>query len=402
MTEPASERLETANEPAAQALEPERELAAEPRAPGTDIPEPETAEELTVKESQPSETDSEEPQTVQELAAEPLASEAGAEGSDDLEELPENDPEGEEQSAALSGAALKRVLESLIFVADKPVSAKQLAHSARSTLAEVRPLLEELVSEYEPRGVQLCLVAGGYQFRSSSECAEFVQAFVAPKPLRLSRAQLETLAIVSYRQPITRPEVDEVRGVDSGSALRMLAERRLVKILGRKDEPGRPLLYGTTPTFLEFFGLESLKDLPTLKEFSELSEEHKALFESKIGESFDLAAADFAASEVQHEAEEALLAEEQALAEEQDQAEAKQQDQEAQRDEDEGSDEESDGPGADESEEDRDSLDPAREEAGEDHLDDDEGDDDDDLEDDEDDEDDEDLDDDDEDEDEED
>jgi segregation and condensation protein B len=146
-------------------------------------------------------------------------------------------------------------------------------------------------------------VAGGYQFRSAADSSEFVKSFVAPKPLRLTRAQLETLAIVAYRQPITRPEVDDVRGVDSGSALRMLAERSLVKILGRKDEPGRPLVYGTTARFLEFFGLSSLQDLPTLKEFSDLTEEHKALFELKTGESIDIAAAELAATEALEAAE---------------------------------------------------------------------------------------------------
>jgi segregation and condensation protein B len=103
-----------------------------------------------------------------------------------------------------------------------------------------------------------------------------------------------------------------VRGVDSGSSLKMLAERSLVKILGRKDEPGRPLVYGTTPGFLEFFGLSSLKDLPTLQEFSDLTDEHKALFEEKIGESVDIASAELAAADALEQAEEELLAEEEA------------------------------------------------------------------------------------------
>jgi segregation and condensation protein B len=213
---------------------------------------------------------------------------------------------------APSGDSLKNVLESLIFVADHPVTAKRLARAARATLAEVQPLLDELVADYQHRGVHLYFVAGGYQFRSAKESADFVRTLVAPKPLRLTRAQLETLAIVAYRQPITRPEVDDVRGVDSGSSLRMLGERGLVKILGRKDEPGRPLVYGTAPGFLELFGLSTLKDLPTLQEFSELTEEHKALFEEKTGESIDLAAAELAAAEAMEEAEEELLAQEEA------------------------------------------------------------------------------------------
>jgi segregation and condensation protein B len=222
--------------------------------------------------------------------------------------------EGNGASAHLpqTSSVLKNVLESLIFVSDKPVSAKRLARTAHATIAEVQPLLDELVSDYQQRGVRLYFIAGGYQFRSAADSSEFVKSFVAPKPLRLTRAQLETLAIVAYRQPITRPEVDDVRGVDSGSALRMLAERSLVKILGRKDEPGRPLVYGTTGRFLEFFGLSTLQDLPTLQEFSDLTDEHKALFELKTGESIDVAAAELAAAEALEAAERELLEQEEA------------------------------------------------------------------------------------------
>ena len=213
---------------------------------------------------------------------------------------------------APSGESLKNVIESLIFVSSAPVTAKRLARAARATIAEVQPLLDELVADYADRGVHLYYVAGGYQFRSARQSADFVKTLVAPKPSRLTRAQLETLAIVAYRQPLTRPEVDDVRGVDSGSSLKMLADRGLVKILGRKDEPGRPLVYGTTPGFLEFFGLSSLKELPTLQEFSDLTDEHKALFEEKTGESIDMAAAELAAAEAMEEAEQELLAQEEA------------------------------------------------------------------------------------------
>ena len=213
---------------------------------------------------------------------------------------------------ATGGESLKNVIESLIFVSSAPVTAKRLARAARATIAEVQPLLDELVADYADRGVHLYYVAGGYQFRSARQSADFVKTLVAPKPIRLTRAQLETLAIVAYRQPLTRPEVDDVRGVDSGSSLKMLADRGLVKILGRKDEPGRPLVYGTTPGFLEFFGLSSLKELPTLQEFSDLTDEHKALFEEKTGEAIDIAAAELAAAEAMEEAEQELLAQEEA------------------------------------------------------------------------------------------
>jgi segregation and condensation protein B len=201
---------------------------------------------------------------------------------------PEGPRLGKTRPENLTETHLKSVIESLVFVSDKPVTAKQLAKTARAKPAEVHRLLEELAEEYRGRGFQLNEVAGGWQFRTAAVNAPFVRDMVSQKPVRLTRAQLEALAIVAYRQPVTRPEVEEIRGVDSGSAVKVLADRGLIKTIGRKDEPGRPLLYGTTPAFLEFFGLSSLKDLPTLQEFSELSEESRALFERKMGEPIDL------------------------------------------------------------------------------------------------------------------
>jgi segregation and condensation protein B len=194
-------------------------------------------------------------------------------------------------------ARLKQALESLVFVSERVVTAAQLGRSLKARAALVRELLAELITEYQGRGIELLEVAGGYQFRSAPASAPFVRDFIAQKPVRLTRAQLETLALVSYRQPITRPEIDDVRGVDSGSAMRVLLERNLIKMLGRKDEPGRPLLYGTTQHFLEFFGMRSLKDLPTLREFTELSDENRALFKRRTGESVEDTEAALAAAE---------------------------------------------------------------------------------------------------------
>jgi len=199
--------------------------------------------------------------------------------------------------AGLSRERLKTVLESLVFVSDHTVSAQQLARMVKAKLALVRELLGELSEDYRERGIELIEVAGGFQFRSAASSADYVREFVAQRPVRLTRAQLETLALIAYRQPITRPEIDEVRGVDSGSAVRVLLERELIKMLGRKDEPGRPLLYGSTPYFLEFFGMRSLKDLPTLREFTELNEENRALFKRKTGEEVADAEAALAAAE---------------------------------------------------------------------------------------------------------
>ncbi len=177
---------------------------------------------------------------------------------------------------SVSELHLKGIIESLVFVADKPITVPEIAQVARAEAREVRKLLHELRVEYQPRGIHLDEVAGAWQFRSSTTNAPFVRELLQAKPVKLTRAQVETLSIVAYRQPITRPEVDEVRGVDSGSALKVLLERDLVRMIGRKDEPGRPLLYGTTTHFLEFFGLRSLRDLPVLREYTELSPESQA------------------------------------------------------------------------------------------------------------------------------
>jgi segregation and condensation protein B len=218
-------------------------------------------------------------------------------GDGEQPESPSIAPAAAATGTGLSRERLKTVLESLVFVSDHTVSAQQLARMVKAKLAQVRELLAELTEDYRERGIELVEVAGGFQFRSSAGSAEYVREFVAQRPVRLTRAQLETLALIAYRQPITRPEIDEVRGVDSGSAVRVLLERELIKMLGRKDEPGRPLLYGSTPHFLEFFGMRSLKDLPTLREFTELNEENRALFKRKTGEEVADAEAALAAAE---------------------------------------------------------------------------------------------------------
>jgi segregation and condensation protein B len=197
-------------------------------------------------------------------------------------ELVRNPAEGE-----VSRTHLKGLLEALIFVSDHPIKANDLAKTAAANVKLVRELLVELKGEYEARGVQLDEVAGAWIFRSNVAYAPFVRDLAKQKPVRLSRAQVETLAILAYRQPITRPEIDDIRGVDCGPVLKLLLERDLVRILGRKDEPGRPMLYGTTSAFLEFFGLKSLKDLPTLREFTELSEDSRRVVERELGDVLD-------------------------------------------------------------------------------------------------------------------
>jgi segregation and condensation protein B len=203
---------------------------------------------------------------------------------------------------SVSEMHLKGVIESLVFVADKAITVQQLAEVSRAETRDVRKLLHELRAEYQSRGIHLDEVAGAWQFRSSATNAPFVRELLQTKPVKLSRAQVETMSIVAYRQPITRPEVDDIRGVDSGSALKVLLDRNLIRMIGRRDEPGRPMLYGTTSTFLEFFGLRALRDLPMLREFTELSPESQATLASELaGEPSEMAAV-VASPEVTEEA----------------------------------------------------------------------------------------------------
>jgi segregation and condensation protein B len=193
------------------------------------------------------------------------------------------DEEGEQPAEPAVGEGhepperLKSIIESLIFAADKPLSVRKLQELTGEKNAQwIQSCIEFLRADYGDRGVVLHEVAGGFQFRTNPLNAHWVQQLIAGKPVKLSRAQLETLAIVAYRQPITRPEIDEIRGVDSGGTLKVLLDRSLVRILGKKEEPGRPMLYGTTKDFLEFFNLKDLKELPTLREFYELNEDSMA------------------------------------------------------------------------------------------------------------------------------
>src|SRR6476660_7531947 len=120
-------------------------------------------------------------------------------------------------------------------------------------------------------------------FRTQSQFSAWVQQLIAGRPVRLSRAQLETLAIIAYRQPITRPEIDDIRGVDSTATLKLLIDRMLIRVLGKREEVGRPMLYGTTKEFLDFFSLGDLRELPTLREYSELTAESRKVMTDRLG-----------------------------------------------------------------------------------------------------------------------
>jgi segregation and condensation protein B len=164
---------------------------------------------------------------------------------------------------------VKPILEGLFFVSESPIKLETLVEILpESNKEEILKSILWMKAEYgdESRGVELVEVAGGYQFRTKPKWAEWVQRLKKAKAIKLSRSALETLAIVAYRQPIIRPAIEEIRGVDSGWVLRTLLGKGLIKITGRKEMVGRPIVYGTTKTFLEVFGLNTLSDLPTPKE----------------------------------------------------------------------------------------------------------------------------------------
>ena len=169
---------------------------------------------------------------------------------------------------------VKSILESLLLVADGPQSVQRLSEMLEGTdKGTIESALKELQSELETqnRGIRLAEVAGGYQLRTPKANADWVKKFLGGRPARMGKATLETLAIIAYRQPITRAEIEAIRGVDVDGVIATLLERNLIRAVARKDVPGRPFLYGTTPEFLQLFNLQDLSHLPTLKEMEEIS-----------------------------------------------------------------------------------------------------------------------------------
>jgi segregation and condensation protein B len=172
---------------------------------------------------------------------------------------------------------LASIIESLLFASDHPLTLGELKRLVgERDGGKLTAAIDDLRARREESGVQVMQAAGGWHLRTNPENVAWVSRILAGKPPRLSRALLETLAIVAYRQPITRPEIDEIRGVDCGPVLKTLLERSLVRMIGKKEEVGRPILYGTTPEFLRTFSLRDLSELPTLREFHELGEAEMA------------------------------------------------------------------------------------------------------------------------------
>ena len=187
---------------------------------------------------------------------------------------------------------LVAVIEAILFVADRPLSLDDLRSALEDDVSDgvLLQALEAIEGRHaagaeDGRGFVLVRQASTWQFRTAPEVAPWLRVFTGLQPVRLSRAALETLAVVAWRQPCTRADVERVRGVDSGGILRALLDRRIMRVAGRRDEPGRPNVYATSERFLEAFGLGSLADLPSLREFTALGEEDLEAASELLGRS---------------------------------------------------------------------------------------------------------------------
>lgn len=170
---------------------------------------------------------------------------------------------------------LSSIIESLVFTAESALSTDRICDLLEEFgRDEIKAALAEIVAHHQGRGggFELVEVAGGWQFRTRPALHGYITRHIKTRAAKFSQSALETLAIIAYRQPITRAEVEHLRGVDCGGVLKSLLEKHLVRILGKKDIPGRPLIYGTSKEFLEIFGLKDLKSLPTLREIQALDE----------------------------------------------------------------------------------------------------------------------------------
>jgi segregation and condensation protein B len=179
-----------------------------------------------------------------------------------------------ESSREIGAAELKSIAEALIFVADEPISAKTIADVVKTDREAIERSIAELVEEYDARNgaLQLREIAGGWQIATRPEHHEQIRAYLRSRPsAKLSLASLETLAVIAYKQPVTIPEILEIRGVQSPSAIKTLLDKRLIISKGRKETVGRPMMYGTSKEFLIQFGLKDLSELPSMEDFQDLA-----------------------------------------------------------------------------------------------------------------------------------
>ena len=178
-----------------------------------------------------------------------------------------------EQKVTRTPAELVALVEALIFVADEPITTKLLAEVLEEERESVEAAVEELACEYESResGLQIREIAGGWQISTRTEFHEEVRRFLKTRPsAKLSLASLETLAVIAYKQPVTVPEILEIRGVQSATSIKTLLDKRLIVARGRKEAVGRPMQYGTSKDFLIQFGLKDLSELPSIEDFEDL------------------------------------------------------------------------------------------------------------------------------------
>lgn len=178
-----------------------------------------------------------------------------------------------EEKQPRSIAEIVSIIEALIFVADEPITVKTLADVLEEDRETIEAAVEELKEEYETRegGLQIREIAGGWQLATRTEYHEEVRKFLKTRPnAKLSLASLETLAVIAYKQPVTVPEILEIRGTQSTSAIKTLLEKRLIVMKGHKETVGRPMLYGTSKEFLIQFGLKDLSELPSIEDFEDL------------------------------------------------------------------------------------------------------------------------------------
>jgi segregation and condensation protein B len=189
------------------------------------------------------------------------------------EEISQEEEIAIEPKAARSPAELVALVEALIFVADEPITTRVLAEVLEEERDAIRAAVEQLAAEYEAResGLQLREIAGGWQIATRTEFHEEVRRFLKTRPsAKLSIASLETLAVIAYKQPVTVPEILEIRGVQSATSIKTLLDKRLIVAKGRKEAVGRPIQYGTSKEFLVQFGLKDLSELPSIEDFEDL------------------------------------------------------------------------------------------------------------------------------------
>jgi segregation and condensation protein B len=188
--------------------------------------------------------------------------------------LPEQPPEAAGPQISLEDAQLKAVLEAIVYVAEEPLTLAQLATALTQPAERVRALLDQLIAEFDKpeHGVNIREVAGGFKMATKPEHHEAVRSFVKSlkPPLKLSLPALETLSVIAYKQPVTGPEIQQIRGVQGAGVMKTLLDRKLIAVAGRKNVIGKPMLYKTTKEFLIQFGLKDLSELPSLKEFEEI------------------------------------------------------------------------------------------------------------------------------------